>query len=292
VKGAWVLQSTGLQVETGNWDNGLGGPRGMGAGGAHTAPASSQDSDPPRDQYINIEQEDVMWIHAILSPSDRDERGEGELESALGIWAGGEGRGSRAGTQVFTQPRREAITCSRWERCHRTQDRAGWALLHWFEQALLLQPILAACTWCGQPAEMSCDTCAPHNGGLMHPLSICMQCTFDYRLRGCRPCSAQGKESSRQGNHHGGGSSGLSETRLAPQTYCHLLCSLGPCVRQCDERKLHNRDECSCQAHTMDVEAEKVAQHVRDTLRSGGYNSDDVNMVDIGALSRRIMNES
>ena len=240
---------------------------------------------PPMDQICNIASEDILWIHTILNPPGLDLRGEGELERAMGVWGGG----LSVGTQVFTPPNRLTITCSRRERCSRPHDRAGWALLHWYKQGLTLLPILPACTWCGQPANSACDRCTTALDGSAHPLSRCQECASDELLRGCRACSGTPTAWNNPTDRWDGGEDQGARSGAPNASSCGRMCSLGPCIGQCNRNIAHRMKECCCEDHNMEIYAELLAGRMRDYITTAGVDTTGISNYDIGTTSTRIL---
>ena len=203
----------------------------------------------------------------------------------MGEW----GDGLSAGTQVFTPPSRLTITSSRRDRCSRPQDRAGWALLHWYEQGLSLGPVIPACTWCGHPATSGCETCATVGAGTTRPLSKCLDCAADVLLKGCRRCSGTlpmwnlPSERGAQGDDFAPG------TPAAMHTFCGSICSRGPCVEQCSRESRHPITECACDGHRCELDAELFAGHIKDCIIRAGIDTAGITNYDIGLTATKIL---
>ena len=270
VDGKWVMQSAGLQMETGDLTIGH---------------VDRRQEDPPllEHQTCLITPENIQWIHAILNPPGLDLRGGGELAMAMGEW----GDGLSTGTQVFSPPDRLALAGSRRDRCSNPLHRAGWALLLWYEQGLAGGPILPACTWCGHPATSGCGTCATGGAGSTLPLTKCMDCAEDEALKGCRNCS----EMPPAYNLH------VNEGALGPPWFpgapnhsqCGSLCSRGPCTELCNRESGHPITECACEGHMLESDAGLFAEHVREYLTLEGIDSAGITNHDIGRTATRIL---
>ena len=272
VNGKWVLQPKGLQMET----------RGLAPGPLAT---TQGEGTPPSDQICNITPEKILWIHTILNPLGLDLRGEGELARAMGEW----GDGLSAGTQVFTPPSRLTIKCSRRERCSRPQDRAGWALLHWYEQGLSQVPVIPACTWCGQPATSACEACTTVVVNIARPLSKCLECAADELLRGCRRCSGTLATRNYPTERGAQGEDLAPEAPASNDTGCERMCSRGPCIEQCIRDSRHHMTECSCEGHNFEIDAELFAEHIRDCIITAGVDTTGISNYDIGTKATRIL---
>ena len=274
VDGKWVLQPSGLQMET---------------GGPALGPAARTQEEliPLEHQTCTITPEKIRWIHTILNPPGLDLRGEGELARAMGEW----GDGLSAGTQVFSPPDRLTLTGSRRDRCSRPHDRAGWALLHWYEQGLSLGPITPACTWCGHPATSGCETCATVGAGSTHPLTKCLDCAADLLLKGCRRCSGTlhllnlPSEGGAQGDVLAPG------TPAAKHSLCGSMCSRGPCTEQCNRESRHPITECACDGHRFEIDAGLFAEHIKDCLIMEGIDTAGMTNYDIGMTATRILKD-
>ena len=276
VDGKWVMQPSGLQMET---------------GGPALGPADRIQEDFSHLEHHTclITPENIQWIHAILNPPGLDLRGGGELATVLGEW----GDGLSSGTQVFSPPDRLTLADSRRDRCSSPLDRAGWALLHWYEQGLAGGPILPACTWCGHPATSGCDTCATRGAGSTLPLTKCLDCAADEALKGCRNCTEMPPASNLHfsGGAQGGGPFPPRVPGAANLSQCGSLCSRGPCTEPCNRESWHPITECACEGHMLDMDAGLFAEHIKECLIMEGIASAGITNYDIGMTATRILKD-
>ena len=77
------------------------------------------------------------------------------------------------------------------------------------------------------------------------------------------------------------------ETR--PACGCGLTCAMGPCVGECNRGIPHLITECSCEEHTMDMDAELFAGHMRNYLQMAGVDTTWMNNYGIRTRSLRTL---